>query len=111
MKDEVRPYRRSDLPMPMEPPVSRGFPVERGQALCVDFHPQASNACERCQALASGRNCWDMALSPCGDLSRERCETCAVYGAIMRALALTGRVCIEPREGLVVEGDVLCHVL
>lgn len=74
--------------------------------VCTSLHPRSEEVCPGCSAVETGRNCWEMAISPCCDLSRESCDTCMVYAAAMRRMALTERVRMVLDDGTSIEGEV-----
>lgn len=77
--------------------------------VCKCIHPKAGGLCTGCRASQQGRNCWEMNISPCCDLPRTSCDTCPVYAAAMRELALTQHVRILVEGGTVIEGEVFAR--
>ncbi len=74
--------------------------------VCTAIHPRGGTICRGCRASDMGRNCWEMSVSPCCDLSRDACDTCPVYAAAMRELCLTQTVHCVLQGGVTVEGEV-----
>ena len=74
--------------------------------VCTSVHPRAGGICRGCRATEMGRNCWEMAVSPCCDLSRDSCDTCPVFAAAMRELSLAENARIVLEGGAIVEGEV-----
>ncbi len=74
--------------------------------ICTEVHPRGGPVCRGCRALEMGRNCWEMATSPCCDLPRSACESCPIYAAAMRQLALTEKVRLRLEGGVWIEGEM-----
>ena len=74
--------------------------------VCTSVHPRAGGICRGCRATEMGRNCWEMAVSPCCDLSRDSCDTCPGFAAAMRELSLAENARIVLEGGAIVEGEV-----
>lgn len=78
----------------------------RHRCVCAQVHPRAGSLCNGCRALEMGRNCWEMVISPCCDLSRDSCDTCSLLATALRTLSLTCRVRMICEGGMVIEGEV-----
>lgn len=86
--------------------VEQAATQEIGWSICRNVNPRAGPSCEGCRAVEGGRNCWEMAISPCCDRDRSSCCTCPVYGVAMKALSQGRRARIVMQDGTIVEGLV-----
>lgn len=76
------------------------------RSICPQLHPRAGRLCEGCRAAETGRNCWEVPISPCCDLARDDCDQCPVFAAAMRVKSQACRVVIHMEGDVVIEGDV-----
>ena len=74
--------------------------------LCRGIHPRAGSSCSGCGAADMGRNCWETAVSPCCQMSRDSCETCPVFGAAKRARCRVQPVRVILNNGTMIDGNV-----
>jgi Family of unknown function (DUF6812) len=61
--------------------------------------------CMRC-GTRNRLNCWEVAVSPCCERSRNSCERCPVFIAHLRTTACPSRVLIGLTDGRSLEGTV-----